>query len=358
MTASTLPDRLSAKVRFLEEQFDRRGIAIRSMKKAGSLETNPGVDSGDRGPDPLFVLDRLEGAIAPRSIARIQPGETGFRYFLDATQKTVPVWRFGLVPIVITHAVTGILERDDSGSGRLLPDSLIPGHCWLIPSNSGNVDVDTLIDILKDSGETVVDPIASNPRCRDQDHEAIAGQFNRIVDCAYQVAGDHRATIEREALRNWHTNPHRLYPDGWMVVDGRLGDDHPNCVGIVKQLLTQHLRSADAEILFDLEPGHRTTAFRLQNPSHDESTSLARTQWYMRFWSADGFDANHSLIRVEAPNQLDVPDDIDTIAAWIYAERLPRATNDPRWPTLLYPIHFLERILKRKLAELTAGWPS
>ncbi len=78
----------------------------------------------------------------------------------------------------------------------------------------------------------------------------------------------------------------------------------------------------------------------------------------MRFWNADGFDANHALIRVEAPHQLGIPEDIDTIAAWIFAERLPRATNDPRWPTLLYPIHFLERILKRKLAEMTAGWPS
>lgn len=358
MTASTLPDRLSAKVRSLEEQFERRGIATRSMKKAGSLETNPGVDFGDRGPDPLFTLDRLEGDIAPRSIARIQPSATGFRYFLDATQKTVPVWRFGLVPIVITHAVTGILERDETGTGRLLPDSLDARDCWLIPSNTGNSAVDELIEMLVDTGEHVVDPIASNPRCKDQDHAALVGQFNRIVDCAYQVAGDHRATIEREALRNWQTNPHRRFPDGWMVVDGRLGDDYPRCVGIVKQLLTQHLRSADAEILFDLEPGHRTTSFRLQNPNHDDSTSLARTQWYMRFWNADGFDANHALIRVEAPNQTSIPNDIDTIASWIYAERLPRATNDPRWPTLLYPIHFLERILKRKLAEQTAGWPS
>ncbi|MEJ7839467.1 MAG: hypothetical protein WKF81_11665 [Thermomicrobiales bacterium] len=358
MSSSTLPDRLSTKVRSIEAMLDHRGVEIRSMKRAGSLETNQGVDSGDRVPDPLFTLDRLEGEIAPRAVGNIRPNTTGFRYFLDATQKTLPIWRFGLVPIIITYAVTGILERDGNGEGRLLPGSLDSRHTWLIPRNTGNSSADDLIDMLEAVGESVVDPIAGNPRCRDQDHEAFAGQFNRIVDCAYQMAGDHRADIERIALRSWQVNPERQFPDGWMVVDGRLGDDHPQCVGVVKQLLTQHLHSADAEVLFDLEPGHRTTSFRLQNPTHDESTSLARTQWYMRFWNADGFDANHALIRVEAPHQLGIPEDIDTIAAWIYAERLPRATNDPRWPTLLYPIHFLERILKRKLAEMTAGWPS
>jgi hypothetical protein len=69
-------------------------------------------------------------------------------------------------------------------------------------------------------------------------------------------------------------------------------------------------------------------------------------------------DARHSLVRIETSNDIVTSDQIDEISSWILAERLPRATDDPRWPTLLYPIHYLERILKRRLAALTTGWPS
>jgi hypothetical protein len=80
--------------------------------------------------------------------------------------------------------------------------------------------------------------------------------------------------------------------------------------------------------------------------------------WYMRLWSAHGMDARHSLVRIETANAVSSTEQIDEISGWILAERLPRATGDPRWPTLLYPISYLERILKRRLAEITAGWPS
>jgi hypothetical protein len=42
----------------------------------------------------------------------------------------------------------------------------------------------------------------------------------------------------------------------------------------------------------------------------------------------------------------------------LYAERTPRATNDDRWPTLLYPIHIAERILKVKLERALLGVPA
>jgi hypothetical protein len=41
----------------------------------------------------------------------------------------------------------------------------------------------------------------------------------------------------------------------------------------------------------------------------------------------------------------------------VLAERTPRATGDARWATLLYPVHLLERILKRRLDADTRGWP-
>ena len=79
--------------------------------------------------------------------------------------------------------------------------------------------------------------------------------------------------------------------------------------------------------------------------------------WYIRLWDADGMDARHSLVRVEAHAELVTTEQIDEISSWILAERTPRATGDARWATLLYPVHLLERMLKRRLDADTRGWP-
>jgi hypothetical protein len=361
MIAPSLPDRLSTKVRMIERRFSSSGMAIRSMKKAGSLETPTGLDNRDEhSSDRLFVLDRLEGPIAPRAITRTQPRDTQFRYFLDAVQKTLPVWRIGLVPVIVSYAVTGVLERDDTGESGLLPGSLKDRHVWLIPLRTGVRAVDDLVRMLEDDGEVIIDPIEPREEAGffNPNYDLIAGQYNRIVDCAYAAARSNRAELEREALRAFQENPHKRYRDTWMVVDGRLGDNHRNCVGLVKQLMTQHLRGTDAEVLYDLEAGYRTTAFRLISESESEREQGGRTHWYMRLWEPDGFEADHALVRIEAPNSVNTTDEIDEIASWIFSERIPRATDDPRWPTLLYPIHFLEKILKRRLASITTGWPS
>ena len=68
-------------------------------------------------------------------------------------------------------------------------------------------------------------------------------------------------------------------------------------------------------------------------------------------------DARHALVRVEAPRTDCTTEEIDRISGWILAERTPRATGDSRWATLLYPVHLLERILKRRLDADTRGWP-
>ena len=82
------------------------------------------------------------------------------------------------------------------------------------------------------------------------------------------------------------------------------------------------------------------------------------TAWYQRFCDATGRDPRHALVRVETSADVTDSDEIDRIAAWVLAERTPRATADDRWATLLYPVHYLERILKRQLEADTRGWPS
>jgi hypothetical protein len=364
MIAPSLPDRLSTKVRMIENRFSRDGIAIRSMKKAGSLEMMPGVDgSHEPASSRLFALDHLEfvDAIEPREVPRIAPSQTRFRYFLDGAQKTLPVWRVGVIPIVVSYSVVGILERNHDAESILLPGSLSDRHTWLIPKETRQPVIDNLIAYLEDNGESVVDPIREHPNAKRVDYFSTVTQFNRIVDCAYGKANDIRATQEKDALIDWATNPHCRYPEGWIVIDGRRHGDHPRSISLIKDLATQIVHGSDAETLFDLKQGYRTTAFRFRPTETEESAPngpRGSTNWYMRFWDAEGFDARHALVRIEAPHEISESAAIDEIASWILAERIPRATDDPRWPTLLYPIHFLEKILKRRLASITTGWPS
>ena len=37
---------------------------------------------------------------------------------------------------------------------------------------------------------------------------------------------------------------------------------------------------------------------------------------------------------------------MDEISRWVLAERAPLAKPDPRWPAMIYPIHYVERVLK------------
>jgi len=80
--------------------------------------------------------------------------------------------------------------------------------------------------------------------------------------------------------------------------------------------------------------------------------------WYQRMWPAQGLDARHALIRVETSKEFWETEIIDDVAAWLMAERIPRPTKDSRWATMLYPIHLLELMLKRRIKAMTAGWPS
>jgi hypothetical protein len=126
---------------------------------------------------------------------------------------------------------------------------------------------------------------------------------------------------------------------------------------LVKQFSDAYLSGSEATMMLNLPPGFRTTAFFPRDRSGGPDPD-ARTLWYLRMWDATGLDARHALVRVEAPSSIRATAAIDRISSWLWVERTPRATRDARWATLLYPVHYLERILKRCLDADTQGWPS
>lgn len=357
------PRRLIDQVNSLKSTLARDLIEVTDMSRAGSLETGIGADPvGDASTAderrPVDIV-RLEGRIEAREIDLSPVSTSLFRFFLDGTQKTMPICRIGLVPVVAALSAVGVLYRDASGQPALMGDLLRVNQTWIIPRQSGNADLDAMISHLELAGEVVQDPFASNAMPATSG-STFLGDYGKSLAYAFDIAGRIRGEQERDVLALWQQSVSPVHEDDWIVVDGRLRSNIPNAIGIVKDLQTQHLEGNEAIALFDLPKGYRTTAFRYTSASDrpDPVVSEGRTMWYMRLWGATGMDARHSLVRIEAPYDVATSEQIDEISRWILAERLPRATEDPRWPTLLYPIYYLERILKRRLANITAGWPS
>ena len=150
-------------------------------------------------------------------------------------------------------------------------------------------------------------------------------------------------------LRRWEMDDRTLEdPDAWIAVDGQLEnirESNRRAIGLIKSVARPEFVGKDVRMLLDLEPGMRTTSF-IPDWQIRLDPGKQRTSWYLRVWPPQrGADALGSLMRVEAPRETP-PEMVDEISRWILAERAPLAKPDPRWPAMIYPIHYVEKILK------------
>jgi hypothetical protein len=244
-----------------------------------------------------------------------------------------------------------------------MPGTLRLEHCWLIPRDTGDDRVEELLRRIEREGMRVEDPRDSARRATHLLASPLSVtdsgfDYGYLHELAYVAARNVREEVEARVLSDWVQRPEWDASDDWIVVDGRLRSPEPRSIGLVKQFSDAYLTGSEAETLLGLPPGYRTTAFL---PTNDRRRGgpepEQRTLWYIRLWDAAGMDARHALVRIEAPRTVCTTEEIDRISGWILAERTPRATGDSRWATLLYPVHLLERILKRRLDADTRGWP-
>jgi hypothetical protein len=342
----------------------RDGIPVSDMRRAPALElqfAGAGELGRSQGVARSSGIEPIEGPIAAVRVPPIPPRESRLRYFLDGAQRTFAVWRCGLVPTAATVVAAGILQRDPGEDGSVVPGTLRMEHCWLIPRDTGDSRVEELLRRIDEEGMRVEDPrdfgsnLTSDSRLPTSDAQIDYGHLHEL---AYVAARRVREEVEARVLSDWVQRPEWDASDDWIVVDGRLRSPEPRTIGLVKQFSDAYLSGSGAETLLGLPPGYRTTAFL---PTNDRRRGgpepEQRTLWYIRLWDAAGMDARHALVRIEAPRTVCTTEEIDRISGWILAERTPRATGDSRWATLLYPVHLLERILKRRLDADTRGWP-
>ena len=346
----------------IQRDLDRLGVRQVDMRRAPALELQyaGGVDLGIAPSGRGNVgFEPLEGPIEARKVPP-RDGETGIRAFLDGAQRTLPAFRVGLAPVVVTIAAAAILERDERGECRVRPGTLRMSRAWLVPHLPGSAEVAAVIDHLRASGATVVDTLTvRGPAHSESDEPAGSGgtDYGRLTELAFIAARQVRDDLEQRLLGEWEAGL-AGDPDEWIVVDGRLKREAPRAIGLVKQFTETHLDGAQAEMLLDLPEGYRTTAFHPTDRRRGGDQPEARSLWYLRLWNSEGFDARHALVRLETHQSVTRTEEIDRISSWVLYERTPRATGDERWAVLLYPIHLLERALKQRVEADVRGWPT
>lgn len=304
----------------------------------------------ERGGEAGPRITHLEGAglsAIPIDSTRPDAARGVVRYFLDGVQRTLPVGWCGMNALALVVVVAGVVERrPQDGVFRAVPGMTAIHTRIIIASSEDDPHARRLIDAFEEAGLVVV-PCDEQPQgaVRDGDFLALQARIRPAV-------GAVRERCEEAVFRAWDERTDGR--EGWLVMDGSLTDAHAGrAIGVIKRHSRFDLTNSEMTALLALPAGYRTTAFQ-----RAVKGGLRPITWYLRLHAASGADPLFGLARIEAPSQVSGTTDIDHLSRILYAERTPRATNDDRWPTLIYPIHIAERILKVKLERALLGVPA
>ena len=283
-------------------------------------------------------------------------GTSRLCYFLDGVQSSREIGRIEMSPVIVATVAAAIVNRCDRRFSRMpleSPPAVV--QAVILPRSAGDARVAAFWELLLEAGfsELGPDEVPSSPHLvldsAEYMTETDPSDYVGMREMARVRIRALRERLEGGMLRTWEFDDRTLEnPESWIAVDGQLKDireSNRRAIGLIKSVARPEFVGKDVGMLLDLEPGMRTTSF-IPDWQLRRDPSERRTSWYLRVWPPQrGADALGSLMRVEAPRDM-VPDQIDEISRWILAERAPLAKPDPRWPAMIYPIHYVEKILK------------
>jgi hypothetical protein len=296
----------------------------------------------------------LEEPPGPRELGD-HDGTSQLCYFLDGVQSSREIGRIEMAPVVIATVAAAIINRCDRRFSRMpLESPPVVVQAVILPRSAGDAKVEGFWDLLLAAGfsELAPDEIPSSPHLVLDSAEYAATDPSDYVgmrDSARVRVRALRERLEGGMLRQWEGDNRTLEnSDAWIAVDGQLEhirESNRRAIGLIKSVARPEFVGKDVGMLLDLEPGMRTTSF-IPGWQVKLDPGKQRTSWYLRMWPPQrGADALGSLMRVEAPRDTK-PETVDEISRWVLAERAPLAKPDPRWPAMIYPIHYVEKILK------------
>ncbi len=340
------------------EDAGRRGIHVTAGAGTVHLEGqqfahSPVEDEEDGAPPGRpFHLEEPPG---PRDIGR-PDGTSRLCYFLDGVQSSREIGRIEMSPVIVATVAAAIVNRCDRRFSRMpLEDPPAVVQAVILPRSAGDEKVEAFWDLLVGAGFSEFGPgdVPSSPHLVLDSAQYVPGadpsDYVGMREMARSRVRTLRERLEGEMLRRWELDDRTLADsEAWIAVDGQLRDireSNRRAVGLIKSVARPEFVGRDVAMLLDLEPGMRTTSF-VPDWQLRRDLSERRTSWYLRMWPPQqGADALGSLMRVEAPRDTE-PEAVDEISRWVLAERVPLAKPDPRWPAMIYPIHYVEKILK------------
>jgi hypothetical protein len=355
MQAGSAVDDFVGKISRAIEGAGRRGIHLTAGAGSCDLEAQQfGSLPEEEEPFPTGRPHHLESPVGSRDLGGHE-GISRLCYFLDGVQSSREIGRIGVSPVIVSTVAATIVNRCGRRFSRMpLESPPVMVQAVILPRSAGDGGVEAFWDLLIAAGFSELDPeeVPSSPHLVLDSAEYIAdADPSDYVGMRERARGRVRSLRERlegGMLGMWELDDQVLDSDDWIAVDGQLQDlseSNRRAVGLIKSVARPEFVGRDVGMLLDLEPGMRTTSF-VPDWQLRRSPGDHRTSWYLRMWPPQpGADALGSLMRVEAPRDTE-PEQVDEISRWILAERAPLAKPDPRWPAMIYPIQYVEKILK------------
>ena len=335
----------------------RRGISLTAGNGACDLEAQQfsrlPTEEEEQAPGRPHHLETPPGPRDPGS----HEGTSKLCYFLDGVQSAREIGRVGMSPVVVATVAATIINRCDRRFSRMpMEETPTVVQAIVLPRSAGDEKIEALWRLLLEAGfsELGSEEVPFSPHVILDSAEFMGAELDPsdYVGLRERARGRVRSLRERlegGMLRNWELDDRTLEdPDAWIAVDGQLKEireSNRRAVGLIKSVARPEFVGKDVGMLLDLEPGMRTTSF-VPDWQLRRDPGERRTSWYLRVWPRQpGADALGSLMRVEAPRDTP-PETVDEITRWVLAERAPLAKPDPRWPAMIYPIHYVEKLLK------------
>ena len=355
MRAGSAVDDFVAKISQAIEGAGRKGIHLTAGAGSCDLEAQQfGGAPEEEEPFPTGRPHHLESPVGARDLGGHR-GISRLCYFLDGVQSSREIGRIGRSPVIVSTVAATIVNRCGRRFSRLPMESPpVVVQAVILPRSAGDAGVNAFWNLLLAAGFSELDPeeVPTTPHLVLDSAEYIAdADPSDYVGMREKARGRIRSLRERlegGLLKRWEGDDRVLDSDDWIAVDGQLQDlpeSSRRAIGLIKSVARPEFVGRDVGMLLDLEPGMRTTSF-VPDWQLRRSPGDHRTSWYLRMWPPQpGADALGSLMRVEAPRETE-PDQVDEISRWILAERAPLAKPDPRWPAMIYPIQYVEKILK------------
>lgn len=355
LTGRTTDDFVARLGRALE-QAGRKGVYVTAGNGACDLEAQQfSREPSEEDQPPPGRPHHLETPPGPRDPGTHE-GISKLCYFLDGVQSSREIGRIGMAPVVVATVAAAIVNRYDRRFSRMPLETPTVVQAVILPRSTGDESIEALWDLLLDAGfsELGAEEVPSSSylvldSAEFMGEELDPSDYVGMRERASVRVRAIRERLESGMLRNWETDDRTLEDsEAWIAVDGQLKEireSNRRAVGLIKSVARPEFVGKDVGMLLDLEPGMRTTSF-VPDWQLRRSPAEHRTSWYLRVWPRQpGADALGSLMRVEAPRDTP-PETVDEITRWVLAERAPLAKPDPRWPAMIYPIHYVEKLLK------------